>query len=153
MDEMTKLSYLQWQDVYTAEKPYQVFLALPEGVPEEKLSNLEFDLGDTELIRDLRAADTLFSLDEHGFTTATMELCPHSFSEDEINNQYIPEVCEMVKKSTNADRVISFDWRISKSVSPVKADVIDKNDNMMPLLPALHVHIGWAPPTREASHH
>ncbi|KAL8958517.1 MAG: hypothetical protein Q9193_004444, partial [Seirophora villosa] len=114
MDETARLSYLQWQEVYAVEKPYQIFLAFPEDVPEEKTSNLEFGLGDTELIRDLRAADTRFSLDEHGFTTATMELCPHSFSEDEINNRYIPELCEMVKKSTNADRVISFDWRVSR---------------------------------------
>lgn len=161
MDESTKLSYLQWQEKYLAEKPYQVFVPLPVGVPEENASNLVFDLGDEEVIRDIRGSSTSFSLDEHGFTTCSMEMSPHSFSEMEITNDYIPKTCELVKEAVNAELVVPFDWRVGrattrdflisynntfeqirKSTSPIKAKVINLEEQMIPLLPATHVHIG-----------
>lgn len=76
MDERAHLSYIQWHDKYYREKPYQVFVPLPEGVPEERASNIEFALGDEEIVRDIRGADAKFTLDEHGFTTCTMEMSP-----------------------------------------------------------------------------
>lgn len=165
MDESVQLSYLQWQEKYHIEKPYQVFVPLPEGVPDEKASNLEFYLAEKEIVRDIRGTDTNFTLDKHGFTIRTMDISPHLLSETEINNRYIPATCEFVKEIIKADRVIPFDWRVNsystlniynlqinlfvqirKSASPVKANIIDLQDNMIPLLPARHVHIGKAFP-------
>lgn len=161
MDESVKLSYLQWQEKYLAEKPYQVFVPLPMGVPEENASNLVFRLGDEEVIRDIRGSSTSFSLDEHGFAIGSMDMSPHLFSEVEITNEYIPRTCELVKEAVNADLVIPFDWRVGrattrgyivsynnklkqirKSVTSVKAKVINLEEQMIPLLPAVHVHIG-----------
>ena len=161
MDEHAKLSYLQWQDKYLVEKPYQVFVPMPIGVPEENASNLVFGLGDEEVIRDIRGSSTNFSLDEHGFTICSMEMSPHSFSEMEIKNDYIPKTCELVKESLNADLVVPFDWRVGrattreplisynntweqirKSASPIEARIINLEEQMIPLLPAVHVHIG-----------
>ena len=166
MDKSIKLSYLQWQDKYLVEKPYHVFVPLPAGVPEESATNLAFDLGDEEVIRDIRSSSTKFTLNEHGFTTCRMEMSPHLFSETEIINDYIPATCELVKAAANAERVIPFDWRvrhdntqgppifyrnkprqIRKSASPIKAELINLEENMVPLLPAVHVHIGNGLPT------
>lgn len=115
MDESVQLSYLQWQEKYHIEKPYQVFVPLPEGVPEEKASNLEFALGEEEIVRDIRGTDTNFTLDKHGFTIRMMDISPHWFSETEIKNRYIPETCEFVKEVVKAEHVIPFDWRVNLS--------------------------------------
>ena len=115
MDESAKLSYIQWQEKYLAEKPYQVFVPLPMGVPEENASNLVFDLGHEEVIRDIRGSSTGFSLDEHGFTICSMDMSPHSFSEMEIINDYIPKTCELMKEAVNADLVVPFDWRVCRA--------------------------------------
>ena len=117
MDKSIKLSYLQWQNKYLVEKPYQVFVPLPKGVPEESATNLAFDLGDEEVIRDIRSSSTKFTLTEHGFTTFWMEMSPHSFSEMEIINDYIPATCELVKAAVNAEIVIPFDWRVIHGIT------------------------------------
>ena len=161
MDKSIQLAYLQWQDKYLVEKPYQVFVPLPVGVPEESAKNSAFDLGDEEVIRDIRSSNTKFTLAEQGFTTCRMEMSPHLFSETEIINDYIPATCELVKAAVDAETVIPFDWRvrnditqgspafyrnkprqIRKSASPIKAELVDLEENMIPLLPAIHVHIG-----------
>lgn len=116
MDERVQLSYIQWHDKYFMEKPYQVFVPLPEGVPEERASNIDFALGNEEIVRDIRGVDAKFTLDKHGFTTCTMEMSPHLFSETEIQHRYIPETCEFVKNVVKADRVIPFDWRVTFSI-------------------------------------
>ncbi|MCJ1394891.1 hypothetical protein MMC18_007771 [Xylographa bjoerkii] len=142
MNETVQFSYLRWQDEYLIEKPYQVFIPLPKGVPEERATNLKFALGEKETVKDIRGTDIKFTLNEHGFTTSVLDNASHTSSETEITTSYIPEICELVKKTANADSIVPFDWRIRKSVSPVKSEVINLNDNMIPLLPARHVHIG-----------
>ena len=117
MDKSIKLSYLQWQDKYLVEKPYQVFVPLPVGMPEESGTNLAFDLGDEEVIRDIRSSSIKFTLSEHGFTTCWMEMSPHLFSETEIINDYIPATCELVKAAVNAETVIPFDWRVRHGIT------------------------------------
>ena len=113
MDKRIKLSYLQWQNKYLVEKPYQVFVPLPVGVPEESATNLAFDFGDEEVIRDIRStcSSTKFTLTEHGFTTCWMEMSPHLFSEMEIINDYIPAT------AVNAEIVIPFDWRVIHGIT------------------------------------
>lgn len=115
-----QLSYIRWHEKYHVEKPYQVFMPLPDGIPEEKASNLEFDLGNEEIVKDIRGANNPFTLDEHGFTTCSMDMSPHWFSEKEIIDRYIPAICEMVKELLKADRVISFDWRVNSSTSKIE---------------------------------
>ena len=115
IDESAKLSYLQWQEKYLEEKPYQVFVPMPTSVPDERATNLEFELGDKKVVRDIRGSDTTFTLDEHGFMTCSMDMSPHSFSEKQIINDYIPATCELVKQETNAELVIPFDWRVSRT--------------------------------------
>ena len=55
-------------DVSCGGNPYQVFVPLPVGVSEERATNLVFDLGDEEMMRDIRGSRASFTLDEHGFT-------------------------------------------------------------------------------------
>ena len=115
MDERTKLSYLQWQEKYLEEKPYQVYGPLPAGVPEESATNLVFGLGDEEVIRDIRGSSTNFTLDEHGFTACSMDTWSHPLSETEIIDDYVAETCELVRKAVNAECVLPFDWKVSRA--------------------------------------
>ena len=109
------LSYLQWQEKYLVEKPYQVYGPLPASVPEESATNLVFRRGDLEVIRDIRGSSTNFTLDEHGFTACSMDTSPHPLSETEIINDYVPKTCELVKKAVNAECVVPFDWKVSRA--------------------------------------
>lgn len=109
------LSYLQWQEKYLVEKPYQVYRPLPAGVREENATNLVFGLAGPEVIRDIRGSSTNFTLDEHGFTACSMDTSPHPLSETEILNDYIPKTCELVKKAVNAECVVAFDWKVSRA--------------------------------------
>ena len=115
MDQTIMLSYLQWQEKYLVEKPYQVYGPLPASVPEEIATNLVFRRADPEVIRDIRGSSTNFTLDEHGFTACSMDTSPHPLSETEIINDYIPKTCELVKKAVNAECVVPFDWKVSRA--------------------------------------
>ena len=113
MDKSIKLSYLQWQDKYLVEKPYDVFIPESEDVPEENATNLAFNLGD-EVIRDIRSSSTKFTLAEHGFTTCRIEMSPYLFSR---TGDHIPDTCELVKAAMGAETVIPFLWTVRHDIT------------------------------------
>ena len=163
MDERVKLSYLQWQEKYRVEKPFRFFAPLPAGTPEESRTNLVFGLGDEEVIRDIRGSSANFTLDEQGFTICSTDTSLHPLSATEIINEYNLETCELVKKAMSAEFVVPFDWIVSrssiedlfpfvyiyrqirKSTSPNEVVVFNLSEDMVPLPPTVHVHIGNGP--------
>jgi hypothetical protein len=76
----------------------------PEGTEQHRPANQKY----TMTVLDGRAAR--LSLDGHGF-----ELVPHEsavkdfYDNDEVREVYYPEVGELIKKSTGATRVLTFD--------------------------------------------
>ncbi len=118
-DETQSLRYLKWLDLYTHEKPYQIFMNIPRGRRQIAETNIEFGEAEPELIRDVRGNTDQFNLDDHGFAMRTHKTTMASFdSADTIEAIYLPEVETILKKEIEGvDKVIFFDWRVSIQLS------------------------------------
>ncbi|KAH7408887.1 hypothetical protein BKA64DRAFT_663745 [Cadophora sp. MPI-SDFR-AT-0126] len=144
-DERARFLYLLWDDKFLTEKPYQVFVPLPDGVPEERQSNLNFAQSEEVIVMDIRGHPIDdFSLDTSGFEVARCEtkledfLCP-----DDIESIYLQEMKDLLRaRMPDAEKIVIFDWRIRKSVETKPDERVNMDDKMTPLLPAQHVHIG-----------
>lgn len=115
-DELTKLVYLEWQDLYNRERPFQVFCAeVPAGDGDLRTSNLAFKTGPQEVIHDVRGNEDYFSLDQHGFTFRKhcTGLREETLSHEAVETAYLPEMAQFIKNNVDdADRVVFFDWRV-----------------------------------------
>ena len=114
-DEEAKLLYLDWQDLYNTEKPFQIFSLVPDhDLPDTRSSNLVFKEGDTEVIHDARGMEPAFCLDKHGFAFRRHKTQMRDFEHAEaMESIYLPEVEALIKKEVEAvDQVYLFDWRV-----------------------------------------
>src|ERR1700754_4130329 len=60
------LKFLQWQSLYEVEKPFQIFINIPDHVKDRRTTNLVFE--DCQvMIKDVRGHSHDFTLDYHGF--------------------------------------------------------------------------------------
>ena len=101
--ERRKLMYLQWDDKFEQEKPYQI---VSENIPELDglaRSNIQMGEGPEELIEDIRGRECTFSLDQNGF-----RIIKHQFpsidyqSNDDVENIYKPEIERLLKEQVCA---------------------------------------------------
>lgn len=109
-----QLMYVQWQDLYKTEKPFQIFVATPENEASIRDTNLVFELGDEQTIHDIRGNEAAFSLDHHGFTVSTYDTKMTAWdSVSTIESIYLPEIESLISGNVEgADRVFIFDWRV-----------------------------------------
>ncbi|KAI1123778.1 hypothetical protein F5Y10DRAFT_251170 [Nemania abortiva] len=146
IDEQARLIYLQWQDLYNKEKPFQVFANVPEG-SNERLTNLVFAPGPPTTIHDLRGKEETFTLDENGFKVVQDKM-PVSFdlnSRESIKNDVIPYLEDLIRRDVEgADFVRCIDWGFRKNVEMSKSRM-DVNDNMQILNPGRQVHCDQSP--------
>ena len=115
LNEEAVLNYLDWQDVYAKEKPFQLFSVVPNsGLAEERTTNLVFKEGQLELICDVRGEESSYSLDEQGFAFRAYPTSLRDFSNREnIENVYLSEMEDLLKREVeNVDKVYFFDWRV-----------------------------------------
>lgn len=146
MDQKATFTYLKWQERYQYEKPFQVFSALADESTAQSSSNLHFEDGNDELVRDVRNKKHKFNLDVHGFAFSNHRFQSSWFVDsDTIVNHYLPEMEVLLRQHLRSiDTIYFFDWRIRRNISITKT-VIDANDKMQYLLPARHVHIDQTP--------
>lgn len=120
-DELAQLMYLDWQDLYNRERPFQVFCAeVPAGDGDLRTSNLAFKTGPQEVIHDVRGREESFSLDQHGFAFKKHGtwLTEKTLSQEAVENVYLPEMEQFIKNNVDdVDRVVFFDWRVRSSIS------------------------------------
>lgn len=115
-DAEAALSFLHWQDLYESEKPFQIFINIPEDAEDQRDTNLVFKRV-CLAIRDVRGLSIELSLDTNGFiyrqhTMKTTD-CPNR---EDVQQSYLPEVEELLKREVEgADRVFFFDWRVCES--------------------------------------
>ena len=113
-DEEAKLLYLDWQDLYNTEKPFQIFSSLPDhALPNARTSNLVFKEGDTEVIYDARGMESAFRLDKHGFAFRCHRTQMKNFEDAEaMESLYLPELEALIRSEVESvDQVYFFDWR------------------------------------------
>ncbi len=145
--ETATLAYIDWQDVYVHEKPYQIFSSVADhDLPNQTTTNLVFKDGQLEKIFDARASQESFSLNEHGFAFCHHELDPNTIIDaNAVETLYLPQMEQIIRHQVpDAGRVFFFDWRIRKNVAAERS-IIDANDKMQHFLPAKHVHIDQTP--------
>jgi len=117
-DQTASFMYLLWDDRFLVEKPYQVFVPLPTGVPEECQSNMEFGAADEQVVTDIRGCREEFSLDNNGFAVSRLATKLQTFSDcDEIERVYLAEVSNLLReRMESVERIVIFDWRVRVSM-------------------------------------
>lgn len=115
-DEYTRLRHLKWVDLYEKEKPFQIFVTLPDGVEDPRTDNLVFEDNVEQTIHDVRGNEDKFNIDNHGFQYVNHETKISAFdSKDSIEQVYLPELEQLLKNSlVDADRVVFFNWRVRR---------------------------------------
>ena len=93
------------------EKP-TYYMEPPPGAPEE---NMTYEARRVA-IRDARQLSPSASLDREGFELAAHHTAvPNLYDVEAIRSTYYPEMEELVKQATGAQRVLAFDWNIRSS--------------------------------------
>ena len=118
------LKFLQWQPLYETEKPFQIFIDIPEDAKDKRNTNLVFE--DVPLVvNDVRGLGKLSSIDEKGFIYRRHESCVTNFSDrNVVDKTYLPEIEKLLKNELDGvDRVFFFDWRVSRYLRDIVYDV------------------------------
>ncbi|KAJ9650774.1 hypothetical protein H2198_009929 [Neophaeococcomyces mojaviensis] len=144
MDQTAIFTYLDWQEFYHYEKPFQVFSAISND--SSSTSNLRFKDGLPEIVHDVRGQEYEFNLNINGFAFSRHAFQAAWFTNaSNIVNLYLPQMEQLLRQNIqDIDRVYFFDWRIRRNIEITKS-IIDANDKMQHLLPARHVHIDQTP--------
>ncbi|CAN9403657.1 unnamed protein product [Alternaria alternata] len=149
-DVAATFSYLQWQDRYNAEKPYQILIDLPDGVEETQRTNLVFCDGPKENVTDVTGREASFTLDRNGFAFLKDDLPIRSaeFADRTIVERVYLPACERIIRQTldDVDEVVFYNWRTrTSSPSRLQGKVIDFNDPTTPLGPSTQAHVDQSP--------
>lgn len=113
------LKFLKWQPSYEFEKPFQVFINVPDNARDKRTTNLVFEDVAVE-IGNLRHLTHTTSLDQHGFIyrkykTHVQDLTDRSA----VETSYLSEVESILRQEVDgADRIFFFDWRVSVATLP-----------------------------------
>ena len=108
------LKFLDWQELYSREKPFQIFIDVPDDAVDQRSSNLVFRNVEVPL-KDVRTVPEDFSLDVNGFVYRKYK---SSFSNilnrDTVETTYLPEIEAILRQELlGVDRIFIFDWRVS----------------------------------------
>ncbi|KAE9378879.1 hypothetical protein N431DRAFT_460204 [Stipitochalara longipes BDJ] len=140
------LKFLDWQEQYETEKPFQIFINIPDEAEDKRTSNLVFE--DISIaIQDVRGKEENFTLDSNGFQFVRHHSSLDCFqSKHSIEDIYLPEVDALLRKEIEGvDKVFFFDWRLRNTQPEAINGVIDLNDLTNWLRPVRHVHIDQSP--------
>ncbi|KAJ4149961.1 hypothetical protein LMH87_010733 [Akanthomyces muscarius] len=112
-DQVARLNYIRWQDVFKTEKPYEVLFSVPQG---RERQNFELEAGPEQRIQAARGRESQFNLDTHGFEfrRQTMEL--ELFTRERIESLYFASIRSILGEAVgDAAEVVIFDWRLRSS--------------------------------------
>lgn len=112
-DIITNLNFLQWQELYEEEKPFQIFIDIPEEAEDQRSTNLVFEKVRLK-IHDVRSHWQNYSLDTNGFMYRQHTTKVTDFSNRQtIAEKYLPEMEALLQQEVEgADYIFTFDWRV-----------------------------------------
>ncbi len=118
------LKFLDWQELYSREKPFQIFIDIPEDATDQRSSNLVFK-GIQVPLKDVRAMPDQFSLDANGFIFRKHKTDVRNFADGKtVETAYLPEVEAILRDEIEGvDKVFFFDWRVSQDSFVLSVDV------------------------------
>lgn len=113
------LTFLEPQEVYRHEKPYELHLSIPEGCNR---TNLVLKEHDGIHLTNVRGDVKQYKLENYGFEylkspTKALALPLHSHvsnMSDPSIRDYLQEVISLVKKRLFCEHVLLYDWRVSQ---------------------------------------
>jgi hypothetical protein len=119
-DITTQVEYLANLEIYRQEKPYYIFYAEDDDEPKSiPPTNLQFELHENILVRDVRGREDQCSLDTTGFEIIRHRCkakLPIETAED--IEAYKHEIEELLKAKLNALHVYCYEARVRISRSP-----------------------------------
>ena len=111
-----KFGYLDWQDVYHKEKPYELYLDVPDSAADLRRSNLVFK----ELqhaVHDVRGSEDKFTLNDNGFIYRRHKNKLNDVmlrDRESVEKEYTPEIEDLIRSEIDGvDEIFFFDWRVS----------------------------------------
>ena len=112
-DVTTNLNFLRWQKLYEEEKPFQIFINIPEDAEDQRVTNLVFEKISLK-IHDVRGQSKDFSLDTNGFMYRQHATKTRNFSNRQsVDEKYLPEIKALLQQEVEgADHIYTFDWRV-----------------------------------------
>lgn len=110
-DETVQLTYIQWNDKFQTEKPYEVISEAPAGLPRV---NFSCALAPSEVIRDIRGREGRFNLEDHGFQVWRHRHSLTALDRGAVEGTYLPEVEALLRDVFGPGEVETkvFDWRV-----------------------------------------
>jgi hypothetical protein len=109
-NETIQLNYIEWQDKFATEKPYEVLSEVPAGFPR---SNFSCSPAVPETIEDIRGREKLFNLQDHGFQIWKHQHMVEEFSKESIEQIYLPSLDSLLKEVFGpGTETYFFDWRV-----------------------------------------
>lgn len=100
----------KWQH----EKPYQLQFPAPDGFPE---TNMTWTQHSDVQVADIRGVEGTFTVHRHGFQLCNLDtrLTYEDMGDrKKVEEIYLPEVAESLKKELKADRVLVFDYNVGR---------------------------------------
>ena len=117
-DEEARFHYIQWQDLYEHEKPFEILADIPKDSPDKRATNVVLREEAPELVHDVREDEASYELDKHGFAFREML---SEFSEFDkrllVEGDFLPNHVKpwLLDNVDGADRVEFFDWHVSQT--------------------------------------
>ncbi|KAI9795222.1 MAG: hypothetical protein M1833_007304 [Piccolia ochrophora] len=124
--ETTQLNFLQWQDIYNTEKPFELMTDIPADAPDQRRTNLVFHSVGEQKIRDVRGVEDRYSLDAHGFAYRT---APFPFAESLLRGRV--RIINLWRPfyHTVEDRPLTvYDGSTVEETDLIKTDHVQRND-------------------------
>jgi hypothetical protein len=111
-DVVTSTFYLDHDEKFENEKPYELRFVPPKGFPAR---NCTWSSYDKIKVTDVRGRESDFRLNRHGFQLCRLEtaLNTDDFANNELVEQtYLKEAAQCLKEILQADRVLVFDYSV-----------------------------------------
>lgn len=112
-DVFTSTFYLDHDEKFQHEKPYELRFPPPKGFPAR---NCTWSNYEKIKVTDVRGREGDFTLDRHGFQLCHLRtaLSADDFaSNDIVEKKYLKEAAQCLKDVLQADRVLVFDYSVS----------------------------------------
>jgi hypothetical protein len=114
--DKTIFRYIEWQDLYNVEKPFQILIDIPKDSPDQRKENLVFKDGEEEIVYNVRTTTEEYSLDKHGFTFVkhvSQLHGPDFFQRELVDSVFLSECESLIKETlTGVDRIYFYNWLV-----------------------------------------
>ena len=111
------LNYLRWRELYKVEKPFQIFIDIPDDATDKRSTNLEWETHQVN-IQDARGSECDFTLDDYGFVFRRYPSDFNCFTDRRlVEDKYFPEIEQILRselKGLDKVRNISRTFHLAK---------------------------------------